>query len=360
MENMIKELKKITIPLNEITETRNLEKEITKIVKDKKISKNGEIFLNLLNNNECDLDLKYKCFFALISYNRYHNDYIHIEENLKSFIGEFDHSNYASITHLEFLAKLILVKYKQIDNHEALTLLRRVQKFIENLESKYSNNKFLIGTKHLYTDLFLTIYEHDNKLKNELNEYLKIANDYLADAILGDSKYAKFYCTRARLHMYNLNYENALYDINYAISKENIDSEQYQIKLLEYTSVKNLIIIREAQEEIENRNQVLIEELNKQKEEMKSSTIKNIEIVGFFAGVISFVIASLQMGDNLTFKESAYLIVIMLGAWTLCYTAFSYLLNNGNSENKKKTIVVLLFSLFLIIGGIIFGAYFHM
>lgn len=75
---------------------------------------------------------------------------------------------------------------------------------------------------------------------------------------------------------------------------------------------------REA-EQLEERVAALSDRLDNEKIDM-------LEFLGFFAGIISFVIASIQIGAELGFGPRVLAIVVMLGALLIAFGAFSALL----------------------------------
>ncbi len=128
-------------------------------------------------------------------------------------------------------------------------------------------------------------------------------------------------------------------------------------------------------------------EMEKTKDEIKESRVSNIEIIGLFSGVVSFIIGSLTIATTFSAVEAGFLILTLMGCLTGVLSVFSLLLRGGyneikeersdeeqinktegrdkennkvKSENRKKIpyIIIIICSLFLTIGSIFAMKYF--
>ena len=62
--------------------------------------------------------------------------------------------------------------------------------------------------------------------------------------------------------------------------------------------------------------------------------IDMLEFIGFFAGIISFVIASIQLSDGLTFPTRALMVLMLMGSLLVSFGAFSALLERGRAGGR--------------------------
>ncbi len=70
---------------------------------------------------------------------------------------------------------------------------------------------------------------------------------------------------------------------------------------------------------------------------MEEQKVNMIEFLGFFAGVISFIVAAIQIGADMDFTSRALLLIVMLGALLIAFGSLSTLLqpvNNLSTANK--------------------------
>lgn len=373
-KTIINKLETIKIDLTLIEKLRELELEISSIVKSKEIKKTAEDFIKILEE-ENSKELKYKALFALVTYYRYAQEPDNLHINFKKYRVQFEDNNFPTFQHLVFLVELDALQFTTFNKTKSINFLDKVEKFIYEVKEEHSMKDlgFLSGTMHLYAHTFATIYELDNSLKETLKNKFDFAIECVDFAIRDDKKYAKFYSTKARLNIFDEDFDEATINISKAITKENVNAEQYNSRLTEYTFVKNMIVLKKGQYETEKLSlklskqlELQTNELNKQKEELQAkmelvdekiseSTTKNIEIIGFFTGIISFVIATIQITIEVNFKEAVVMILMLLGVWIVSFSCFSALLKKLDKDNLKKLISIILLGLLIILGGLIYG-----
>lgn len=384
--NLLTSLKQIKVDPNDIKQLRDIESEVNKIINNNKVT--AEEFIKILDSEE-SLNVRFFSLFGLVTH--YRN--VKESEELNIMFEKYKEPFYEFITfkHLSFLVEFDWLKFNSFNEDLCITLLNDVEAFIQEVAKKHKldNAKFFVGTLHLYTDLFISIIEAKDKMKDKISDKYDTALNYLEKAI-NIEQYPKFFCTKARLYSYKQAYREAFININKAISKEDASKEHYETKIVEYTFVKNLIILKKTQSEVMiklNEYEVMMNEQNEkylqqnnkleqQKEELEQqkllliqkteevdnklsdTIVRNVEIIGFFTGIISFVIASVQMAMQLSFLESAALIIVLLGAWIISYCCFSILFKKNVKEEMKKYIIVFsVGTIFAIIGAVI-GIYF--
>lgn len=122
-------------------------------------------------------------------------------------------------------------------------------------------------------------------------------------------------------------------------------------------SMRNVDIINgtiaSASELQSERAQQLEERIVSLQGRLDSSKVEMLEFLGFFAGVLSFVIATIQIGANLAFVPRALIIVVMLGSLLIAFGAFSILigpLDAKSTHSLPKATVVIGIGAVLIVG----------
>lgn len=71
-------------------------------------------------------------------------------------------------------------------------------------------------------------------------------------------------------------------------------------------------------------------------ERLNSERISMLEFLGFFSGIIGFIIASIEVGAGMDFASRALLILIMLGGLLIAFGAFSTLLESSAEPPRKS------------------------
>ncbi len=79
----------------------------------------------------------------------------------------------------------------------------------------------------------------------------------------------------------------------------------------------------------------LDEKLARVEEQVDSQRTSMLEFLGFFAGIMSFIIVSVQIGDGATVPQRAGLIVVMLGALLVAFGAFSAFIERPGRDGKR-------------------------
>ena len=209
---------------------------------------------------------------------------------------------------------------------------------------------------------------------------------------------AVFHCTCGRILSIKGDTIEAEKEINIAICMEDDARQDYSLRMGKY---QNYLIRNQIREQVQNiqtkvkevndsidkiKNEInaadveinkvkddlidakenyltINKEMEKTKDEIKESRVSNIEIIGLFSGVVSFIIGSLTIATTFSAVEAGFLILTLMGCLTGVLSVFSLLDKENNkvkSENRKKIpyIIIIICSLFLTIGSIFAMKYF--
>lgn len=85
--------------------------------------------------------------------------------------------------------------------------------------------------------------------------------------------------------------------------------------------------LREAQDAMEARAEELSRKTDEIEQKLADEHVHMLEFLGFFSGIISFIIASIQVGSEMDFPARAALIVIMLGSLLVGFGALGWLID---------------------------------
>ena len=94
-------------------------------------------------------------------------------------------------------------------------------------------------------------------------------------------------------------------------------------------------VIDDAQDAQRARARELDDKMDELGRRFDNERIDMLEFIGFFAGIISFVIASIQLGDGLSFPTRALMVLIVMGSLLVAFGAFSMLLESGRAVGPK-------------------------
>jgi hypothetical protein len=209
------------------------------------------------------------------------------------------------------------------------------------------------GFVHLFADSVATLCEEsdDDVAANLAAEWLPRATAAADQAIALDRRYAKYYCTKGRLLALAGEHDNGLALVKTAIDMEDSSRSDYAIRIGNYQYYRLLIQARRNEEIIgarmeDNAAQLLAEQEAVKKDlasavrHMDESTLKNLEFLGFFAGLISFTIGSIQIAAHQDVNASARLIVVLMGALLVSFAGFSSILDRATRHTTMRAVIV--------------------
>lgn len=383
---------------------------LSEIYSDSKIEDEAKNLISAYDKNNdqpenwSDITPAYSAFFSLIIFYRHQFDRIKLDELWNMFSWKF--CDYNSYSHLVILHDLF-----NLDNFRVNEIKKSLDIAKENAQ-KYPDNP---GINHALADLFASVCE---RYENDPEDLNSIKLKYNGCAVLAAQKAidyeedtAVFYCTLGRIisvcgESYE-DFDNADKYFNTAVEKERSGRKDYGLRLNKYNYYRNInrgrrqskhlqemlkaaedriclqekVIqeqlaaskqsiesqigtfdsrLNEKSKEIESQTKTMKEQLEtneKNVESIKGSVISNVETVGIFSGVVSFVIGSLSITTN-SAVESGLLILTLMGCLTAALTVFSLLLHMSDNEEQRKrrikaTIWVIAFSLILSFGSIV-------
>ena len=325
--------------------TREFEVELTKLVNS--LSDETDLLALLKSTDE---KRKFVGVYGLFIYYRHLMEYDKLENLFDSSKELFD--QYHSLGHLRTIFYIDSDAYYSSDEimqHlcDASDVINHYRRIEKQSPDKQIN---LAGVEHAFADLFATYCERYESLQESIiAKWYKRALSAVDSAIHHSPEYAKYYCTRGRILALANHYDAALDEIQKAIRVESPsgNKENYSLRIMQYQSHKLNVQAKYQIYKLKSQQEKLNEDIGK----MKSSLISNIEIIGFFSGIISFIIGSLTLANGETAKDAASLIIVLFGALLVVLDGFSFLLH---SERKHflKYIIILVIGVAIIIGGL--------
>lgn len=283
-----------------------------------------------------DQKMAYIGFYALNILYRRRLDY----QKLHAWfvLNEDKFTQYKSFLHLK--AMCVLSTNYECDYQSLLNAERDLtREYIDNQETMQDKN--IAGFAHAFVDLFVSLIEKKKVTKDEVDNYdemYALAEKAVDCAIRIDSKYAKYYCTRGRLCALigdEKSYVAADKDIYHAIEIENSKRDDYAVRIGQYQyyrlSVQSKMQMLQMTDEYKETERQLQEQIK----DIKGQVMSNIEILGFFAGIISFILGSLSLATGQTATDAAGLIIVLMGTLLGAFSGFGFILSAGKGAKKK-------------------------
>lgn len=270
-------------------------------------------------------------------------------------------SSHPSVLHMELLAYVDMGE--KVDGEH---VLRKAERSIEQMPGN-------AGAQHLLADLTACYYEENPHLLTAGNDaerqrharWLSRAVEAVDQSIALD-EYPKFYATRARLLSLQHKYGPALASINRAIDREDSSRPDYAIRMAKYLTCKMQIEafgreheMRRAMDEyragLNEQQQQTQQKIEQQLGELSSSSIKNLEFLGLFAGIVSFTIGGVSIASNasaFSFQGAAGLLVVLLGSLLEVFCGFGFILHGCKKEKLPRNLVVMAFGAVMLAVGL--------
>lgn len=225
----------------------------------------------------------------------------------------------------------------------------------QKIDPQISSERILLDCKHVINDKKLAcnpgiVHSYCECVAEFLDEFtdrLSSSYDLICDAIskmevLISDDYAKYYCTYGRLLVleciYNITDQHsesklslAIEQISKAIDLEDANNTSYSIRINQY----QMHIVGARQRYYSHKLQIDIAVARKEFDEKTSDlNVRNMEFLGFFIGVISFTLGSLNLVTFDTFEQNAKLIVVLMGALMIAFSCFGFILYGFEKKTR--------------------------
>ncbi len=342
---------RLTLIINKYssTESRAYSEEITALAENKlgfeSVDEACDAGVNILSNQQNSNALRYAALYYLSVLLRHQERLEDLEKIFSQYGSEYEGHKTYQLIYLTFKDAQGITRQSEADN-----LMRQAQKLRETMPDD-------AGVQHLYAHIVCSCQEFSQRNGRELNqEKIDLALQAVDAAVELSPHYAKFYATRARLHILKKNWQDARNDVNNAIKLERHNDTSYALHVSNYQYIRALILNEETRETIRSSEKAAAERFSEQLKEVRSNTNSTLEVVGFFAGIIGFIAGSLSICTSTqSFESAARLILVMMGALLVAFTGFSMLLSRIDAERKRvarRYAAVLAIGILAIIGAL--------
>lgn len=216
------------------------------------------------------------------------------------------------------------------------------------------------GALNLYAEVVAVIGERqrDGVEEGELEQ----AMASIKKAIETDSKYAKYYASRARIRALQGQDDKSYQDIDKAIEIENFDEhtlwrvnyyEEIRINVrLQQRSMGIRQQVDEMKDIYQQANEIKREQ-ERTRNQMAAMRGETLTLLGLLAAVIAFVVSSFQLMSDLQSVEIGILMTIMASLILVVFGTFVELIQPGERWRRKSKWIVLIGVVIVIIAGLV-------
>ncbi len=294
----------------------------------------------ILNERKEKISIRYNIMALLVSYNERMENYKKAAEIINQFRYDFSESD----------------DFRDHINYYLSLMYRTNKIYVEAL--KYAEKAILympdnLGFCNNYSEIAFLLLEENIYFENNVKhkEYYDKAIMYIRKAIDGNNNYAKYHYNLGMLYAINKNFSDAKLEIQSAIEMEDNHIEDYSLRILKYKNGLSMIDYLKNKSELIESNKKIKDMMNKLNDERN----KNFEFIGFFAGIITFLISSINISFKLDFSSSVSLMVILLGCIIISFSSLRVIFRRD--DVWKDFIILIIIGVSFIILGVIFNRY---
>lgn len=204
------------------------------------------------------------------------------------------------------------------------------------------------GVFHNYAEAIATAMEEE--VIQEQSQIID-AIEYVKKSITLAPKYAKYYCTYGRLLALQGQIAKGSQLIKKAIDLEDSTKNDYAIRIGDYQAYRSRLVFMQYTNKLQLKIDEFDTKVKATKDEVSnlvhSSTIKNIEFLGFFAALVSFFIASIQILSKQPFEKATQLIIVLNGCLLCAFAGFFALINERKYFSRILTAFLLGFAMII-------------
>ena len=209
-----------------------------------------------------------------------------------------------------------------------------------------------------YADTVACYYDELNPetLSKDDRKTLNDAISMLYRATVIRSNYAKYYFTLAKLYRLTGDFELAKENIRKAIELEDSSQSDYALRINEFEILNSRIDLERAISDEVRELKKMQADFAGMKNDIDKSKIDILSFLGFFTGIISFILGSFQLGESLEFSQRVQLMAVLLCCLMIAFSVFRLLIGQHKAKDLVLCLIVAAVSFGLLITcGLLFG-----
>jgi hypothetical protein len=307
---------------------------------------------SLLTNSSGDRDLQYSVFFVLHIYYRRMRDMTSLSSLMAAFTLTFN--DYPTFPHLNSMY------FRQFNS------LVETERALAEARLAMDRCPSHAGILNNFAEIVATMGEEEHPIPSDV---LDEALTSITRAITLGSGYPKFYATKGRLLALKAEYPDARRLIHQAINGEDPTEFDYALRVGDYQAHMLEVLVRKfshelgediakAKDDVQGHKTKVDESLVAQQKSVETTLngaqTSNIQFLGFFAALLSFVVGSTQILSHESSVVAEHLIIVLGGVMLLVLLTFTSVLRSGSERWSKAHWLGALVALTLIIGGLFY------
>lgn len=321
--------------------TREFELTLTMLSVEEESEALRPCLLELLDDTTRSQDVRYAAFYTLVILERNNLNNADLNGLFKKYRSQF--SEKTSMDHL-FLTSVL--RQENID----------FSQYLEIAEASAAQMPTNSGYTHLLAEMVArAVEETEDPVAREAlrTEWYPKGLSAINHAIHHGGGYAKYRCTKGRLLATNGLFDAADAEIRCAIDEEDSSRSDYSIRIGQYQYYRIQVQANKKIFQIQEDSAHMKAEVAQQLEALKGSLMSNVEIIAFFAGIISFIIGSLTLASGHTAREACAMIMALLGCLLGAFSGLGALLHTGDLRRRLPALIaVALMGAAFLVGGI--------
>lgn len=315
-----------------------------------------EDYKNILENSNNDPILRFSAFYCLfLDYRRFEKRY-----DLMSLVEKYLTNDLTKKRQISYLVYIVQSQYRKTrylvnsDREDYKKALEYAEKAIGEYCSNRTDD---IGCYNNYADIVLdSIREKGIIEKMDISTAMRHVNTAIniRENERNLPPYANYYCSKARLFLYQKNYPEANNMINLAISYEKTDRRDSMARLSNYHNVQLEIKTKEILNELETQVVNVKDEYTEVHRKMDQQQVRYIEILGFFSAIIALIMGAISISlSTKDFRAASASIMVLSGGLILGYTVLKILFSDHSRIGK--VVFSILIAVFMFIFAILVG-----
>lgn len=209
-------------------------------------------------------------------------------------------------------------------------------------------------------------FEIREDISLDSDQLLELATDQASQAIEQDDTNPENYYVKAAIHTERDQFDCAKTAIEESINlayDQELEAVRYKNLRTEIHQAADRAEIQTEVEEAQSTIGDLEERYNKLSDQLESATdtyrTQVLQFLGFFAAIITVVITTTQVAINLSFPESAGLILVLIGGLLIAFDGFSILILPSSKIDNQFLLyagVVLIVGIVTVVAGLVIGS----
>lgn len=286
-----------------------------------------DILKSMLSESDLSGDREFAIFYTLVVYYRM----MRSGKKLKKLIDEYDNKFSNKPLFIYSQSAYELTKNTKDSYEKSLYLAKKCISIINDPTNSYDSE--YTGFYNHYATVIVAFLEKNYEIDTCK---IDLAYEYIKKCIITKDDYPTYYATLAKLELHDKKFESAIGHIQTAI-----DLEQDRGRISEYNDLLVKVEYKQTMLELEKKSEQVSQLVIENKKLIEENKINTLEYLGFFSGIIAFVITSANItvsNPDIAFR----LILMFMGALLIGFSSFSLLIQHKERKINRIAITIII------------------